>query len=333
MTARRRSTGITLRTGGARFRSLLPRPRYAGRIEHRRPDRGPGRPSVGNRDARAAARARALRRRGRPAHRRRAAAPAPPRRLRAGASVAPARGAPARRRARVRRRRGAQPRVRGGALGAAALRGDAHRRHGPAERPASPPGHPRPPPRRPRRARGHRATSACRSRRRRARCWTWPPRSRGGRSSARSTRRRCSACSTPPSCAPSPPRTTAARDAAPHRAAGGARGGHDAHPLRARGGVPPPLRPRRRPAPRGQRPRARLRVGLRLGDRALVVEVDGFAFHRTRRAFERDRARDAVLAAAGVRTLRFTARQVEQRPVEVVAALRAAQGRSISSTR
>ena len=37
--------------------------------------------------------------------------------------------------------------------------------------------------------------------------------------------------------------------------------------------------------------------------------------------------------AAGVRTLRFTARQVERRPVEVVAALRAAQGRSISSTR
>ncbi|MEZ0294545.1 MAG: type IV toxin-antitoxin system AbiEi family antitoxin domain-containing protein [Solirubrobacteraceae bacterium] len=50
-------------------------------------------------------------------------------------------------------------------------------------------------------------------------------------------------------------------------------------------------------------------------DRALVVEVDGFAFHRTRRAFERDRTRDAVLAAAGVRTLRFTARQVERRPV------------------
>ena len=69
------------------------------------------------------------------------------------------------------------------------------------------------------------------------------------------------------------------------------------------------------------------------GDHGLVVEVDGFAFHRTRGAFERDRARDAVLAAAGVRTLRFTARQVERRPVEVVAALRAAQGRSISSTR
>ena len=57
----------------------------------------------------------------------------------------------------------------------------------------------------------------------------------------------------------------------------------------------------------------------------LVVEVDGFAFHRTRRAFERDRARDAVLAAAGVRTLRFTAEQVERRPGEVLAALRGAR--------
>jgi Protein of unknown function (DUF559) len=57
----------------------------------------------------------------------------------------------------------------------------------------------------------------------------------------------------------------------------------------------------------------------------LVVEVDGFAFHRTRRAFKRDRARDARLAAAGVRTLRFTARQIEQRPLEVLAALRGAR--------
>jgi hypothetical protein len=65
----------------------------------------------------------------------------------------------------------------------------------------------------------------------------------------------------------------------------------------------------------------------------VIVEVDGFAFHGTRRAFERDRRRDARLAAAGVRTLRFTAEQLERRPEEVLAALRAAQLRSISSTR
>ena len=33
----------------------------------------------------------------------------------------------------------------------------------------------------------------------------------------------------------------------------------------------------------------------------LVVEVDGYAFHRSRAAFERDRARDAALLAAGYR--------------------------------
>jgi very-short-patch-repair endonuclease len=53
----------------------------------------------------------------------------------------------------------------------------------------------------------------------------------------------------------------------------------------------------------------------------LVVEVDGYAYHHTCRAFKRDRERDAVLAAHGIRTLRFTARQVTDGPAEVVAAL------------
>jgi hypothetical protein len=38
----------------------------------------------------------------------------------------------------------------------------------------------------------------------------------------------------------------------------------------------------------------------------LVVEVDGWAFHSTRAAFERDRARDADLQARGFQVLRFT---------------------------
>lgn len=38
----------------------------------------------------------------------------------------------------------------------------------------------------------------------------------------------------------------------------------------------------------------------------LVVEVDGYAYHSHRRAFERDRARDAALAAAGYTVLRVT---------------------------
>ena len=38
----------------------------------------------------------------------------------------------------------------------------------------------------------------------------------------------------------------------------------------------------------------------------LVVELDCYETHRTRAAFERDRARDAALTAAGQRVLRFT---------------------------
>jgi hypothetical protein len=41
----------------------------------------------------------------------------------------------------------------------------------------------------------------------------------------------------------------------------------------------------------------------------LVVELDGWEYHRTRDAFERDRRRDAALQAIGCRVLRFTARE------------------------
>lgn len=42
----------------------------------------------------------------------------------------------------------------------------------------------------------------------------------------------------------------------------------------------------------------------------LVVELDGFAFHNHRAAFERDRVRDAALAVAGYRVLRLTHRRL-----------------------
>jgi very-short-patch-repair endonuclease len=51
----------------------------------------------------------------------------------------------------------------------------------------------------------------------------------------------------------------------------------------------------------------------------LVVEVDGFAFHSDRAAFERDRARDAALVAAGFRVIRVTWRQLVDQPLLVVA--------------
>lgn len=52
----------------------------------------------------------------------------------------------------------------------------------------------------------------------------------------------------------------------------------------------------------------------------VIVEVDGYAFHRGRRAFEQDRRKAAVLESAGYRVLRVTWRQVTESP-ELVAAL------------
>jgi len=43
----------------------------------------------------------------------------------------------------------------------------------------------------------------------------------------------------------------------------------------------------------------------------LVAELDGWRSHRTRSAFEEDRARDARLKLLGYDVLRFTWRQVE----------------------
>lgn len=49
----------------------------------------------------------------------------------------------------------------------------------------------------------------------------------------------------------------------------------------------------------------------------LIVEVDGFATHGTRAAFEDDRARDTQLKLLGYEVLRFTWRQVLNDPVTV----------------
>ena len=56
----------------------------------------------------------------------------------------------------------------------------------------------------------------------------------------------------------------------------------------------------------------------------LVVEVDGYAFHSSRAAFERDRLRDADLQARGHRVLRITFRRIDEAPHAVVARLAAA---------
>jgi very-short-patch-repair endonuclease len=53
----------------------------------------------------------------------------------------------------------------------------------------------------------------------------------------------------------------------------------------------------------------------------LIVEIDGYAFHGHRGAFERDRRKDAALTAAGYHVVRFTWRQLEREPHAVVARL------------
>lgn len=49
----------------------------------------------------------------------------------------------------------------------------------------------------------------------------------------------------------------------------------------------------------------------------LIVEIDGYAAHGTRRAFEGDRRRGAELQAAGWRTMRITWRQLCDEPIAV----------------
>jgi very-short-patch-repair endonuclease len=57
-------------------------------------------------------------------------------------------------------------------------------------------------------------------------------------------------------------------------------------------------------------------------DARLIVEVDGYAYHRSPTAFETDRERDVVLVVAGWQVLRFTWTQITIRPAWVAAAVR-----------
>ena len=58
-------------------------------------------------------------------------------------------------------------------------------------------------------------------------------------------------------------------------------------------------------------------------DRALIVETDGYRFHRGRSAFEGDRARDVELKLRGYEVVRFTYRQVVDEAAGVARTLRA----------
>lgn len=57
-------------------------------------------------------------------------------------------------------------------------------------------------------------------------------------------------------------------------------------------------------------------------DAGLIVELDGFEYHRTRTAFERDRERDEQIQLAGFRVIRLTHRRLAEDPGGVAANLR-----------
>jgi very-short-patch-repair endonuclease len=83
------------------------------------------------------------------------------------------------------------------------------------------------------------------------------------------------------------------------------------------------------------RPRTNVRVELDRGPKEVdclwpearvVVELDGYATHGTRRAFEEDRARDRALVVAGYRVVRITWRQLAADPLALAGQLRAITG-------
>jgi Protein of unknown function (DUF559) len=62
---------------------------------------------------------------------------------------------------------------------------------------------------------------------------------------------------------------------------------------------------------------AGLEVDFLWRDARLVVELDGYEFHRTRAAFERDRERDAELKLDGYEVVRLTAKRLRDHPEAV----------------
>jgi very-short-patch-repair endonuclease len=75
------------------------------------------------------------------------------------------------------------------------------------------------------------------------------------------------------------------------------------------------------PAPETNIRIGRHEVDLVWRDQRLIVEVDGFRFHSSRSAFERDRRRDAELGTLGFRVMRVTWRQIVDEPEALIARL------------
>jgi very-short-patch-repair endonuclease len=67
-------------------------------------------------------------------------------------------------------------------------------------------------------------------------------------------------------------------------------------------------------------------------DLRLIVELDGWEGHRTRSAFQTDRARDRALHAAGFSVVHLTWAQLHSEPLEAAADLRKLLGRAASTS-
>lgn len=74
------------------------------------------------------------------------------------------------------------------------------------------------------------------------------------------------------------------------------------------------VRRARLPRPRVNAPLHGFEVDFLWSAERLVVEVDGYAYHASAHAFERDRRRDARLTAAGLRVIRVTWNDVVRHP-------------------
>ncbi len=77
------------------------------------------------------------------------------------------------------------------------------------------------------------------------------------------------------------------------------------------------IRSARLPPPRTQVRIAGWPADFLWPEHKLILEVDGYLFHSHRRAFERDRRRDAAHVAAGYRVIRVTYRQLREEPLAV----------------
>jgi very-short-patch-repair endonuclease/predicted transcriptional regulator of viral defense system len=89
------------------------------------------------------------------------------------------------------------------------------------------------------------------------------------------------------------------------------------------------IRAGRLPHPQTNAKVGRYEVDFLWARQRLIVEVDGYAFHSSRAAFERDRTRDGDLQAQGFAVLRLTWRQITEEPHPVlvhIAQLLAARG-------